>query len=325
MRISIGMRTIKTAVGSAIAIMLAQFFNLASPTAAGIITLLSVTNTKRSSFETGLFRIASLALACAISFLCFTLIGYNAIAFGFYLLFFIPLAVKGKMSDGIPVSSVLVTHFLIAKEMTIGLLINAFLLLFIGVGIAWLANLFMPDVTKELKEGQNIIDDKIRQLLVGMSFYLSDKDTVVDCDNLLDKLKVALKQSETKARLHDENQLFSEDSYYLDYFTMRRLQVNILSKMNQVIKEIEVEDSRVVVTGVEQLLLKTASYFSEENDAKDLSKELTAVLVAYREADLPRTRDEFEHRGKLYQLLNEFERFLELKTTFSEKHPPRRL
>ncbi|QIL46935.1 aromatic acid exporter family protein [Vagococcus coleopterorum] len=320
MQIKIGMRTIKTAVCAAIAIMLANFFHLASPTAAGIIALLSVTNTRRSSLETGIFRITSMVVATIVAFVCFNLIGYNAIAFGFFLLFFIPLAVRGNMSEGIAPSSVLVTHFLIAQEMTWGLVGNAFYLLFIGVGVAWVANLLlMPDSTKELEEGQKVIDEKIRQLLTGLSFYLGHPQATNSCDRYLSSLIETIDQSETKAHQHNDNKLLEDDIYFADYFSMRRLQVNILEKMNRLVKEVSESEVKVDVSEIQELFLETATALSEDNDTAELQNHLGRVLNDYREADLPATREEFEMRARLYLLLNEFDRFLNIKMDFHEE------
>ena len=50
-KFSIGYRTLKTAIGAAIAIAVAQFFDLQFYTAAGILTILSVQPTKKKSLH----------------------------------------------------------------------------------------------------------------------------------------------------------------------------------------------------------------------------------------------------------------------------------
>ena len=105
MKHKLGMRTIKTAVGATLAMLISQSIGLNYALSAGIITVLS-------DQKTGLARLNSTLLALGISCLMFTLFGFNSVAFGIYLLIFIPLAVKFKLSDGIAVSSVLVTHVL---------------------------------------------------------------------------------------------------------------------------------------------------------------------------------------------------------------------
>lgn len=322
MKVTIGLRTIKTAVGAAIAIMLANALQLDNTTAAGIITLLSVTNSRKSSIKTGLSRIASLVLGVIIAFVTFNIIGYNAVAFGFFLLFFIPLSVQGEMSEGIAPSSVLVTHFLIAKEMTIPLVANAFGLLLVGVAIAWLANLLlMPDASKKL-QGQKIqIDEKIRQVLTGLSFYLGSPQVKNTCDHHLKELTALISTSKQEAHLHNENQLLIEDEYFIEYFSMRRLQVDILEKMNDLVKGMSQQKypDNVSVGEIQELFLETATAFSESNDTTVLRSHLDDVLKDYREQSLPVSREEFELRAQLFALLNEFDRFLNVKLTFHQQ------
>lgn len=219
------------------------------------------------------------------------------------------------MSEGIAVSSVLVTHYLIAGNMSIGMLINSFSLLFIGVGLALLANLFMPNAEEQLKKDQVRVDQKIQQLLLGMVNYLEQNTAAKSCDNLLTEVVVTLEDAEVIARRHDENRLLSEEIYYLDYFTMRRLQVNVLNKMNDLVQAIDFEQSDV--QPVIELLQYTATTFSEDNDGLKINRKITQTLAYYRQAELPKSRLEFENRSRLYQFLSEFERFIELKISFS--------
>lgn len=323
MKIKIGLRTIKTAVCAAIGILIAQQLGLINPASAGIIAILSVTNTKRSSFETGFFRICSLALATVIAFICFSLMGFNAIAFGVYLLLFIPLAVKGKMSEGIPVSSVLVTHYLVEQSLVPSLIANAFYLLFIGVGLALLANSYMPDISHDLQKSQQKIDEKIRQLLLGMSQFFDKKEEAVSCGPLLNQVVVALVEAEETAQRHGDNQLLTNDDYYLNYFTMRRLQVNVLRKMNELVNQIDFQHGNT--TQVRELLKFSAATFAEANNGLEIRQRIEATLAYYREAPLPKTREEFENRARLYQLLNEFERFIEIKIEYTINNQKKKL
>ena len=316
----IGMRTIKTAVCATLGMILAQQLGLLYPTSAGIIAILSVTNTKRSAFRVGFYRLCSLGLATAIAFAAFQLIGYNALAFGVYLLFFIPLAVRWNLTEGIPVSSVLVTHFLLEETMALPLILNAFYLLTIGVGLALLANLYMPDKTKRLAENQQILEAKIRELLVNMSLFFDGSVTTKACQAQLHQLSQLLAQAEHVAQRHDENQLLSDDHYYFEYFTMRRLQLDSLEEMTRLIVAIDGTNSDT--DEVARLFAHAGETFSAANDGRELKGEIQAANRHYQEAQLPQTRLEFENRARLYQLLNEFERFIDIKIKFSQRLSP---
>ncbi len=218
----IGLRTLKTAVAASFSYLLATSLQLQYPAAAAIIAILSVNNTKRSSFKIGLLRMGSLILATVVAFLCFEIAGFNALAFGLYLLFFIPLAVRFKMSESIAVSSVIVTHYLTEKQLTADLFENGFLLMAIGVGFALLANLYMPDLLKELKQKQLEIEGQMRLVFENMSYCLLAADSGKENQTgiLLEELEQMLAAGEYWAKTHVENHLLSHESYYLSYFDM---------------------------------------------------------------------------------------------------------
>ncbi|WP_288925109.1 aromatic acid exporter family protein, partial [uncultured Trichococcus sp.] len=75
-------RTIKIAFATVIAILIAQLLNLNYSVSAGIIAILSVLDTKKSSVLTALQRIASTVLALTIATVLFRIFGFHIIVFG---------------------------------------------------------------------------------------------------------------------------------------------------------------------------------------------------------------------------------------------------
>ena len=89
-------------------------------------------------------------MACLIgivfSIVLFEAIGYHPIVIGLLLLFFIPTVVLFKASDGVASSSVIILHFYSAKEVTIDFILNELGIISIGIGVALIANLYMPSL-----------------------------------------------------------------------------------------------------------------------------------------------------------------------------------
>lgn len=227
----IGLRTIKTAMSATFSIITATQLGLLYPASAGIIAILSVTNTKKTSILTGGYRLFSLMLATSIAFFCFSILGFQSIAFGFFLLLFIPTAVYFKASDGIVVSSVLVSHYLVEESIAWSLIANEFLLMSIGVGFALLMNLYMPATEQKIKKKQETIEETFRKILNQMASYLNQHQKEEDLFEPCDKLKKAILAGEESAKHYVENQLLSSDDYYLEYFTMRRMQRRTLESI----------------------------------------------------------------------------------------------
>ena len=114
----IGLRTIKTAIGAALAVFIAQLLNLNYGINAGIVVILSLQNTRKKSFQLAAIRISATFFALIIGAIVFSVFGFSALAFGIYLLLFIPFAARFRLNDGIVPASVLVSHLLGAKDVS---------------------------------------------------------------------------------------------------------------------------------------------------------------------------------------------------------------
>ncbi|MCJ0601559.1 aromatic acid exporter family protein, partial [Enterococcus cecorum] len=306
----IGLRTIKTVIASVLAILIATQLHLLYATAAGIIAILSVGNTKKTSLKSGLGRVLSLGLAIILSFICFTTLGFHTWAFGVFLLVFIPLSVRFNLADAIVVNSVLITHFLVEKSFSWQMILNETLLMTIGVGLALLLNLYMPDNEKQLKEDIKAIEEDFRTIIFAMAAHLNlEKIAPLDdaCLDLRSKLRAALNQ----AHIHQKNQWISEEDYYSEYFSMRLAQLRILRDMVNLLIEIDIDG--LFVDELRKVLISTAENFAEENDGKLILWQIEAVYQNYRQKPLPQTREEFENRALLFQFLQSFRSFIEIK------------
>ncbi|WP_171335618.1 aromatic acid exporter family protein [Enterococcus cecorum] len=309
----IGLRTIKTVIASVSAILIATQLHLLYATAAGIIAILSVGNTKKTSLKSGLGRVLSLGLAIILSFICFTTLGFHTWAFGVFLLVFIPLSVRFNLADAIVVNSVLITHFLVEKSFSWQMILNETLLMTIGVGLALLLNLYMPDNEKQLKEDIKAIEEDFRTIIFAMAAHLNlEKIAPLDdaCLDLRSKLRAALNQ----AHIHQKNQWLSEEDYYSEYFSMRLAQLRILRDMVNLLIEIDIDG--LFVDELRKVLISTAENFAEENDGKLILWQIEAVYQNYRQKPLPQTREEFENRALLFQFLQSFRSFVEIKAIF---------
>lgn len=309
----IGLRTIKTVIASVLAILIATQLHLLYATAAGIIAILSVGNTKKTSLKSGLGRVLSLGLAIILSFICFTTLGFHTWAFGVFLLVFIPLSVRFNLADAIVVNSVLITHFLVEKSFSWQMILNETLLMTIGVGLALLLNLYMPDNEKQLKEDIKAIEEDFRTIIFAMAAHLNlEKIAPLDdaCLDLRSKLRAALNQ----AHIHQKNQWISEEDYYSEYFSMRLAQLRILRDMVNLLIEIDIDG--LFVDELRKVLISTAENFAEENDGKLILWQIEALYQNYRQKPLPQTREEFENRALLFQFLQSFRSFIEIKAIF---------
>jgi uncharacterized membrane protein YgaE (UPF0421/DUF939 family) len=320
--VRIGMRTIKTVISALLAMLAASELSLLYWPSAGIIAVLSVGNTRRSSLMVGVYRLAAFVLATIAAFISFSLAGYTTLGFGLFLLLFIPIAAQLKLSEGIVVNSVLVTHYLSAQTMTWPLIGNEAALMMLGVGFALLANIYMPDKRKQLLKNQEIIEEKFRDILQEMAFALSTekKGTIRGhCEELL----IYVRKSQLDARNYQENYWLKHNVYYETYFSMRRAQINVLKNMLGNLQRIK--EPGLYGKYISELLTFTAETFEEANDGSAILERINEVYQRYREMPLPVHREEFEDRAELFQFLQSFKSFIEIKAEFAQVHSEKRL
>ncbi len=64
----------------------------------------------------------------------------------------------------------------------------------------------------------------------------------------------------------------------------------------------------------------TAEQLHLTNTGLDLMDEIQDYIDEFRNLELPKTRDEFEYRATLFQLLRDLQRFIDLKVCYFRDH-----
>jgi uncharacterized membrane protein YgaE (UPF0421/DUF939 family) len=319
----IGYRTLKTAVGAAIAMLIASALGLRYGTAAGVIVILSVQSTKKQSIRIAIQRLGACLLALFLSSVLFNLLGYNAFVFGLFLMAFIPSAARFGFNEGIVVSSVLVTHLLVEKSTAVPLIINELLLMIVGIGVALIMNLYMPSIDNKIKANQGEIEDLIREVLRHMSEALRQCAVSLKEDELFNTLENKIKKGRDRAYRSLNNSLFSDNSYYAKYMDMRYQQLKVLKNMRRHFEKFSITYSQTEM--IANFTLRLSNSIHEYNTAEGLLKRLQDLKDNFKVMELPKSREEFENRAMLYQFLNDLEQFLMIKNDFKknldeEKH-----
>jgi uncharacterized membrane protein YgaE (UPF0421/DUF939 family) len=312
----IGYRTIKTAIGAAVGMLIAQSLGLKYGTAAGVIVILSVQSTKRQSVKIAIQRMGAFFLALFLSSILFNSAGFTPIIFGVFLLIFVPLAARFKLNEGIVVSSVLVTHLLVEKTTAVPLIINELLLMLIGVSTALVLNLYMPSVEKDIKDDIASVEDNIRELLHHMSIALRECAISIKEEELFIALENTLKRGRQRAYRNLNNSLFSDSSYYVKYMDMRLQQLKALKNMRRHFEKFSITYKQTEM--ISDFTLNIANSIHEYNTAEGLLKNLQELREEFKNMELPKTREEFENRAMLYQFLNDMEQFLLIKNDFKK-------
>lgn len=312
-----GLKIIKIAGGSLAAILIAQEMGLNYASSAGIITLLSIQDTKRETLRVLGKRAAAFAIALILAPVCFGLAGYHPAALGLFLLLFAPVCTLLRMQEGISVSTVLMTHFLSEGSLSFAAVGNETLLFVVGAGIGAVMNLYIPGKKAFIRSSQVQIEAHFRSLLAGMSVVLAGEKEAKECRSFFTMLERLLSEGEREAYQNMENSLLTDTRYYLRYMGMRRNQLSILQNIQSGLEWGDQFPRQAVL--LSKLLHSISDSFHEYNNARSLLAELEEVKGRMREQPLPVTREEFENRAVLFQMLLEIEQFLVMKRDFVEK------
>ncbi|HFI0054252.1 TPA: aromatic acid exporter family protein [Streptococcus suis] len=312
---SLSLRTIKLIFATVLAIYLATALGLSYATAAGIIAILSVLDTRKSSFKMARNRLFSTLLALTIAVLTFTLFGFGIWTLGIYLALYVPLAYRFNWEAGIAPSTVLVTHLLLEQDISLIFLGNELALFLIGAGLALLFNLYMPSQEKKIQAYHDQVEDLLRQILLRFEAFLLNGDGRNEAE-LITQLDKTLDEALKVVYLDRHNQLFQQTNYQVHYFEMRAAQNKILRTMAGNINKCLLEGRENVI--LSSLFERAAQQLSRENSAKELLLDIELFHATFRERPLPQTREEFETRATLFQLLHDMEAFIRLKVDFYE-------
>lgn len=307
-------KSIKIAFAAVIAIALAGELGLKYSATAGIITVLSIGNTKRETLKTAAERGLAFLCALLLAAACFRLLDYTLWAFALYLLLFAFLCLCAGWGAAIAMDSVLITHFLSEGNMTPEILLNEILLFLIGTVLGILVNLHLRRREADFERLSDEVDEQIKGILHRMSLWLPREDRSEYGSGCFDRLEKALEEARLCAAANYNNSVLERDSRELDYIEMREKQSIILKGIYENIKSIAYLPEQAAC--VAELLGEIERDYHRENTVEELLKKRKELLEEMKKQELPVSREEFEARAILFYILIQTEHFLQLKRDF---------
>lgn len=324
-----GLKVLKIAGGSLFSMVVAERLGLNYAASAGVITLLSIHDTKRETIRVMAKRMGAFLIALLLAPVCFLWLGYRPAAIGLFLLLFTPACMVLQIQEGISVSTVLMTHFLSDGAISGGSIINEVLLLAAGTGVGVVMNLYIPGRRELIQQKQHMIETQFRSILADMAGKLGggrgqmeeDSGNGVEFGEKCLRLEKILEEGEQDAFREMDNSLLTETRYYLKYMTLRKNQLMVLRRIGTCL---DWQPGSLPVSTppqaayISNLICSVSRSFHEHNNASVLLEELEQVKLQMRRQPLPVTREEFEARAVLFQVLLELEQFLVMKREFVE-------
>lgn len=305
---------IKISFACAMSILTAMVLGLENAITAGIITILSIGDTKMATFRVAGKRSLGFLCSMALAAVCFYGIGFSTLGFVVYILCFILVCLLLNWQEAITINAVLVSHIWFTQCFSLELFLNELLLFIIGIGFGILINLLLRKNNREFEALAEEVDTAIKEILIQMSRQiLIEEEQVFRAEAFLE-LKEKIAKAELCAMQNYDNTLLNKSIYELEYVEMRQKQGMVLEEIYKSICMIEMLPRQVHAVG--EFLRQVAEEYHRDNDVENLLQKLNSVFESMKIQELPHSREEFEARAVLYYLLKQMEEFLRLKNEF---------
>lgn len=308
------MRTIKTALGAALAIFIAQLLGLDYGVNTAIVVILSLQNTKRKSLNLAGVRIASSVVALTIAWIVFSVIGFNPAAFGVYLLIFIPIVVRFRLNEGLVPSSVLVSHLLVSNSVAMASLINEFAQMVIGASIALILNLYIPGIESHILSDLVRIKQLKFNILGNLGSHLENNERIGDTHPLISELGERIRLANQRVTSEHGDNFNRSMDYYLRYLKMESEHLDTLVYMERQVAILSESDEECEAAS--HFTAKILEQLKKQSIEKEAADELKDYLDVFSHRGQAQTREQFKNKAALFEYLTDLNRLLEIKADF---------
>ncbi|AKS69165.1 membrane protein [Staphylococcus schleiferi] len=308
----IGLRTIKTAIGMALGVIIAQLLGLDNYASSAILVVLCIKDTKMNSVHAIVSRFISCLIAIAFGATIFTILGQHAWVLGLIVLFFIPTTVMINMQEGVVTSIVILLHFFNAKVINFDLVINEILLLIVGLSIAFTMNTIMPNLDHALSKYKREIESQIKRIFYVYSDACAQHNNHPNVSFV--SLSKTIQEAKSLAFRDVKNHFVRNENSYYHYFDMREDQVEILKRIKDHIEHIHADD--VMSVRVSHLFKEMAENVNENNYTALRLHTLYQIRLEIEQLPLPTTHEELHTRSSMIQILYDTEEYLTIKSKF---------
>jgi uncharacterized membrane protein YgaE (UPF0421/DUF939 family) len=309
----LGYRTLKTAVGAALAVLIAQTLQLDFYASAGILTILCIQRTRKKSYLSAWERFSACIIGLLTAAVIFEALGYHFLSIALVILVFIPIAVQLKITSGIVTSMVIIFHLYTVGTVSTEVIVNELFLIVIGVGMALVMNIYMPSNEAELNKLQNRLEENYAVIFHEFASYIRRGDSDWSGGEIVEAGEL-IQEAKNMAVQNLENHILRYEDTYYHYFKMREKQLDIIERMMPLLTSIDyhVMQADMLAGFMDDL----AEGVHSKNTAYLFIDKLEELRDSFKEMELPKTREEFEARAALAHLVKELEQYLAIKKQF---------
>jgi len=312
-----GIRIIKTAIATIIAIYLALYLNLENALSAGVFAILGLEATRMKGFQKTAIRFLASVTGLFFASFIFMWCGFNYWAVALFVLLVFPVLARFQLNDGIVTCCVIVFHLFGNGQVTFQFLFNEVTLLFIGLGTSIIINMFfMPNDDQKITELRKEVERNYNDIFQNLAATLRNPNHIWSGEQLLVAEKL-IAHGKVVAVRNKENRFWEKEAYWITYFEMRSQQFYTITKMMEKVALVhdKLSQNEWLAEVLEQLGKDTQSDVYKGK----VRERLVELSALFKTMPLPSTREEFEIRASLLMLMYEIDSYLDIAEKLKRK------
>ncbi len=313
------LKAIKIGVGSSVAVLICELMGMQYATFAGIVTLLTIRNTKRGTLAIAGKRFLSFAASMMCLALLWNTIENTNFLFVMFMLILAGASCAAKWEDTISVNAVVGGHvLLLERTMTQDFIWNELGLLTVGLGVAIVFNSYIPGNLAEIQEDIAYVEAELSAILHTIAQQLHNAEGLNAEAVRLCSLKEHIAQAGEKALDNMNNTLTvaasAQSKYYVEYLNMRKGQCALLLQVHQALLQVTMDCEEV--QQIAEIVQEIAQAVHYKVGIRAIIAELEEVVCHMKTETLPQTNMEFACAVQVFYVLELLEEFLREKRAF---------
>ena len=309
---------IKILFAFTIAILLAWLLALPGMVTTGILAIISIQPTKTDTVLIMIRRLISAAIGFSFALLVFELFGYTLLMYTIIGVVFTIFSYVTTLGVGVVPTLVLLGTLLGHGSYDPVVLFQTSLMLIISIVVSALVTFLYPSsATKALELYASKTDDVLKQMLTLFQTALTTPNNQIPYQDAFGELDATGKALISDAEITNKDFLFGQDNSLYAYLKMRQSQMNRVRRLFRLLQSIEAPTP--FAQGILDFITELIPAIGAVDKATALRTQLLLLTKDYRQKPLPKTREEFELRAILFQMLFELDYFLSVKIQYHQQ------
>jgi uncharacterized membrane protein YgaE (UPF0421/DUF939 family) len=306
---------LKIIVAFTLAIAIAWLFQLPGTITTGILAIISIQPTKTDTLSIIFKRILSMIIGFAFALGLWQIFGYSLLMYVIVGVLFSLVSFQTKLMVGVVPTLVLLGILVNHGIFDFVVLVQTAMMLLISTGVSAAVTFLYPSnahkaLESVAKQTDQLIQSSLQLLFETLSHPADQTGHQLAYKDLDDQGKALIHEAEVT----NKDFLFAQDNSLYAYLKMRQSQMNRIRRLFRLLQSID--QPTPFAQGILDFLTELIPAIGAVDKATALRTKLLSLTKDYRQKPLPTSREEFEIRAILFQMLFELDYFLSIKIQY---------